>query len=98
MTFNFYIGSTRGEVYGLECHPRRFAANDWLRPQTPIENLFLSGQDVTTLGLTGALMGGVLSPMSILGYGNWKDILSGRNLVEDVMHLTSQEEAESKRN
>ena len=28
LTFNFYIGSQKGEVYGLESHPQRFQADD----------------------------------------------------------------------
>eukprot|EP00854_Cymbomonas_tetramitiformis_P004712 gene4712-5765_t len=87
LTFNHYIGSERGEVYGLESHPERFEEDDWLRPQTKIPNLFLTGQDVTTLGVTGAMMGGILTAHSALGYGSVVDIMSGRNLVEDIWHL-----------
>ena len=91
LTFNHYIGSHRGEVYGLESHPDRFANDDWLRPQTPTKGLFLTGQDVTTLGVTGALMSGVLTAHAVLGYGSVLDILSGRNLVEDLWHLDARE-------
>eukprot|EP00294_Goniomonas_avonlea_P002435 CAMPEP_0114569602 /NCGR_PEP_ID=MMETSP0114-20121206/16721_1 /TAXON_ID=31324 /ORGANISM="Goniomonas sp, Strain m" /LENGTH=99 /DNA_ID=CAMNT_0001756507 /DNA_START=16 /DNA_END=311 /DNA_ORIENTATION=+ len=91
LTFNFYIGSNRGEVYGLNCNPERFQADDWLRPQTQVPGLFITGQDVTTLGVTGALMGGILTAHSALGYGSVIDLLSGRNLVEDIMHLDAHE-------
>eukprot|EP00051_Salpingoeca_urceolata_P000968 m.37645 g.37645 ORF g.37645 m.37645 type:complete len:602 (-) comp11122_c0_seq1:211-2016(-) len=87
LTFNHYIGSHAGEVYGMECSPERFDQADWLRAETKIPGLFLTGQDLTTLGVTGALMAGVLTAHAILGYGGIGDMASGRNLVEDVMHL-----------
>jgi all-trans-retinol 13,14-reductase len=91
LTFNHYIGSQRGEVYGMESHPSRFDNDDWLRPETSIPGLYLTGQDVTTLGITGALMAGVLTAHAVLGYGNVVDMLSGRNLVEDIWHLEAKQ-------
>jgi all-trans-retinol 13,14-reductase len=87
LTFNHFLNSERGEVYGLEAHPERFEPEDWLRPESALPDLFLTGQDVTTLGVTGALMSGILTAHSVLGYGNPMDIMSGRNLVEDIWHL-----------
>ena len=69
LTFNHYSRSQKGEVYGLEAAPERFQADDWLRPQTDVPGLFLTGQDVTTVGVTGALMGGILTAHACLGYG-----------------------------
>jgi all-trans-retinol 13,14-reductase len=31
VTFNHFLNSERGEVYGLESHPERFELDDWLR-------------------------------------------------------------------
>jgi all-trans-retinol 13,14-reductase len=94
LTFNHYIGSERGEVYGLDSAPLRFqqgAHQSWLRPQLPgIKGAFQTGVDVTTLGVTGALMAGVLTAHEVLGYGSLADLLSGRNLVEDLWHLDAQ--------
>merc|ERR1712196_605296 len=87
LTFNYYIGNTKGEVYGLESHPERFEKQDWLRPQTHVPGLYLTGQDVATLGVTGAMMGGILTAHAALGYGGALDLISGRNLIEDLMHL-----------
>lgn len=84
LTFNHYIGSQRGEAYGLENAPIRFQDNDWLKPDTHIKNLYQTGQDVTTLGITGAMMSGVLTASSVLGYGTLSDILTQRNLVRDL--------------
>ena len=33
LTFNYYIGSSKGEVYGLDGSCNRFQINDWLRPE-----------------------------------------------------------------
>ena len=54
-----------GEIYGLEHTPRRFRAN-WLRVHTPVKNLFLTGQDIITVGVGGALFSGVLTASSVL--------------------------------
>ena len=69
---------------------RGFQADDWLRPQTDVPGLYMTGQDVTTLGVTGALMSGILTAMSATGYGSAVDIASGRTIIEDLMHLDEQ--------
>jgi all-trans-retinol 13,14-reductase len=90
LTFNHYIGSQRGECYGLNSKPMRFQHDDWLIPQTDISGLYLTGQDITTLGVTGAMMAGVLTAHSVLGYGTVGDLISGRNLIEDIIHMENK--------
>ena len=63
-----------GEIYGLEHTPHRFKQN-WLRPKTPIKNLFLTGQDIATAGVGGALISGVLTSSAILKRNLLKEIL-----------------------
>ncbi|MEP3049870.1 MAG: NAD(P)/FAD-dependent oxidoreductase [Erythrobacter sp.] len=53
-----------GAFYGLDVTPDRVMC-DALRAQTPIPGLYLSGQDVASPGVPGALWGGVLSAASI---------------------------------
>ena len=55
-----------GEAYGLSPTPARFRLRS-LCAQTPVPKLFLTGQDVSTLGVTGALFGGVIAASAILG-------------------------------
>ncbi len=55
-----------GEIYGLSATPARFQTRE-LQPRTGIRNLFLTGSDAASFGVTGALMGGVLSASAILG-------------------------------
>ncbi len=52
-----------GSIYGLEPTPARFAC-PWLRPRSPIPGLFFAGSEVATVGVIGAMMGGVLSAIS----------------------------------
>jgi all-trans-retinol 13,14-reductase len=55
-----FAGYSEGEIYGLSHTPSRFA-NRALRPQTPIKGLILTGQDIVTVGVGGALYSGVLA-------------------------------------
>ncbi len=54
-----------GEAYGLSATPSRFRLHS-LSAQTPVPNLFLTGQDVAMLGVTGAMFGGVVAASAIL--------------------------------
>lgn len=54
-----------GEIYGLEHTPERFDIK-WLRPRTPIKNLYLTGQDIVAVGIASAVISGVLTAVSIL--------------------------------
>ena len=67
LTNDFYLGSTRGEVYGLDHSVSRFSSNyQWLlRPEQPITGLYLTGQDVASCGIAGALIGGTLCATAI---------------------------------
>lgn len=87
LTFNHYIGSQRGECYGLDNSPIRYSHDDWLTPKTAINGLYMTGQDITTLGVTGAMMAGVLTAHSVLGYGTILDMMSGRNLIRDLENI-----------
>jgi all-trans-retinol 13,14-reductase len=55
----------RGELYGLAHSPARFQER-FLRPRTPVRNLFLTGQDITSCGVAGGLAAGVLCASAIL--------------------------------
>lgn len=55
-----------GEIYGVAATPARYAMRK-LGARTPIRNLYLTGQDVTSLGVVGALYGGVVCASVALG-------------------------------
>jgi all-trans-retinol 13,14-reductase len=65
----------KGEIYGLSHDPARFKVRS-LRPQTKIKGLYLTGQDVATAGIGGAMMGGVLCASALLK----------KNLMMEIMH------------
>lgn len=65
LSTNHFMKSQRGEIYGVEHSPDRFC-NYWLRPQTTIPGIYLTGQDVATNGIGGALYAGVLAGSAIL--------------------------------
>ena len=64
----------RGEIYGLDHDPQRFK-QDWLHPVSPVKNLYLTGQDVVTAGVGGALIGGLMTTGAMLGPRKFQDVL-----------------------
>ncbi|MEM9456672.1 MAG: NAD(P)/FAD-dependent oxidoreductase [Myxococcota bacterium] len=73
-----FCNFSRGELYGLAHTPERFAQR-WLRPKTPIPGLYLTGADISTAGVGGALFGGALTASAILGR-NLHKVLARRGL------------------
>jgi len=59
-----FTGAEHGSAYGLESSPRRFRSNA-LRAQTPVSGLYLTGQDVGSPGITGAMLGGILAATAL---------------------------------
>ena len=66
LSTNWFGGYQRGELYGL-AHTRERLNQDWLRPKTNIPGLWLTGQDILTCGVTGAMMAGLITTMSLVG-------------------------------
>ena len=60
-----FTSAPTGETYGLAHTPARFALRD-LQPRTPIRQLFLTGQDVATCGVMGALFGAAMTASIML--------------------------------
>jgi len=65
LTVNSLANYQRGEMYGISHTSERFHQK-WLRPRTKIKNLYLTGQDVTTVGVTSALFSGLLTASAVL--------------------------------
>lgn len=61
-----FVNYNNGEIYGLDHDPSRFRQN-FLKPKTSVKNLYLTGQDIVTAGVGGALFSAVLTTMSITG-------------------------------
>ncbi len=70
-----FAGYSRGEIYGLAHTPARFRES-LLRPRTGVKNLWLTGQDVVTCGIGGALMAGILTASAMTGKNVMGELLS----------------------
>jgi all-trans-retinol 13,14-reductase len=64
LTMVSVTGHTEGSFYGLDVTPNRVFSNA-LRMKTPLDGLYLTGQDVVSPGIPGALWAGILCAASI---------------------------------
>ncbi|MEH2114473.1 phytoene desaturase family protein [Nostoc sp.] len=58
LTVEHFDASDRGAIFGIPCIPERLDQS-WIAARTPIKNLYLTGVDTLSLGIMGAMMGGV---------------------------------------
>lgn len=58
-----FTRAAAGSIYGIEPTPERYR-NQYLRPRTPVRDLFMSGSDMASVGVMGAFVGGVLSAIA----------------------------------
>jgi all-trans-retinol 13,14-reductase len=75
LTTQHFINYDKGEIYGLSHDPSRFR-QDFLKPKTSIKNFYLTGQDIVTAGIGGALLSAVLTTTVILKKNVFKKILA----------------------
>jgi len=76
LTYETFAKRERGGFMGVASSPQRFT-QDWLRPATPVQGLYLTGQDVATDGVIGALVGATLCASVILGRDLMAEIRGG---------------------
>ncbi|XP_003420461.2 all-trans-retinol 13,14-reductase [Loxodonta africana] len=89
LTHQFYLAAPRGACYGADhdlgrMHPHVMAS---IRAQSSVPNLYLTGQDIFTCGMMGALQGALLCSGAILK----------RNLYLDLKKLGSRIQAQKKK-
>ena len=73
LTTKNFVNYEKGELYGIDHTPSRFNQK-FLRPKTPIKNLYLTGQDIVSAGVGGALFSGLITAASITGINFMKKI------------------------
>lgn len=64
LSANFFTRANHGSIYGLEATPARFCCDE-LRARTPIKNFYMTGVDVTTPGVVGAMLSGIITAATI---------------------------------
>ncbi|MEQ5837325.1 NAD(P)/FAD-dependent oxidoreductase [Marinobacter sp. NFXS9] len=71
LSYETFAKRERGGFMGIESSPQRFRQK-WLRARTPIKGLYITGQDLATDGVIGALVGGVICASAVVD----KDLMS----------------------
>ncbi|NXV79478.1 RETST reductase, partial [Atlantisia rogersi] len=87
LTNQHYIASPKGEIYGMSHDIARLQAETIaaVRAQTPVPNLYLTGQDLCLGGFMGALQGALICASAVLN----------RNLFLAVAQLRRRTKATS---
>ncbi len=75
LTVEHFTSHPAGCFYGLPGTPARYKSAQ-LSVRTPIEGLYLSGSDVASLGIPGAMMGGLAAASKVLGPAGFFLIMS----------------------
>ena len=70
-----FVNYKKGELYGIDHDPNRFNQS-FLKPRTELKNLFLTGQDIVTAGIGGALFVGLITASAVTGKNLLKKIRS----------------------
>ncbi len=75
LTMEHFTNRINGVMYGIPATPDRYKLN-FLKIRTPVQNIFLCGSDILSVGIVGALMGGVATVSHIMGMRGFFRILS----------------------
>lgn len=66
LTTQNFVNYKEGEIYGIDHTPERFKQK-FLQPKTPIKRFYLTGQDIVTAGVGGAMFSGVVTASAMVG-------------------------------
>ena len=76
LSTKFFTRYEHGEIYGIDHSPGRFRQKH-LQPRTPIKGYYLTGQDIVTAGIGGALFSGLLTASALSGKNFMKKVMKG---------------------
>ena len=83
LSTNQYLSTMYGECYGEGLTPQKMLDNNY-NSITPIKNLYLTGQDIITLGYVGSMYAGYLTANQICGYTYLHNLLIGKEIMNDL--------------
>jgi phytoene dehydrogenase-like protein len=66
--------SSEGAMYGLPATPERYRQK-WLSVKTPVKGLYLTGADISSLGIVSAMMSGVATASFLNGWAGFFKIV-----------------------
>ncbi len=66
LSMEYFTKWKKGSFYGIPATPKRYGYK-WLSAKTPVKNLYLTGTDAASLGVIGAMMGGLITVSSMKG-------------------------------
>jgi all-trans-retinol 13,14-reductase len=75
-TTRHFMNYAEGEIYGVASTPARYLLRE-LGARTPVRGLYLTGQDALSLGVVGALFGGVVCASAALGKNLLTRVMKG---------------------
>lgn len=78
LTTQNFVNYKKGEIYGIDHKPERFEQK-FLQPRTSIKNFYLTGQDIVTAGVGGAMFAGVVTASAMIGKNLIKKIYRSKN-------------------
>lgn len=74
MTVETFPGHRGGGIYGIAATPERYRRR-LVPARSPVPGLLLAGADVCSLGIMGAMMGGVIAAGEVLGPAGYPTIM-----------------------
>lgn len=97
LTIEHFTSHESGCFYGLPLTPERFAA-DLPSPSTPINGLYLTGQDAGMPGIVGSALAGMAAACTVLGPAGYPRIMRAlRDQVPTQDHAVSSRDTTSER-
>ena len=83
LSTNEYLSTINGECYGEGMTPTKMLNNNY-NSITPIKNLYVTGQDVITIGYTGSIFAGYLTANIICGNTYIHRLLMGHEIMKNI--------------
>lgn len=75
VTLEYFTNHPKGSFYGLPGTPERYKAKV-IGPRTPVKGCYLTGTDAGSLGIVGAMMGGVMAVASSIGIRGFPEVMN----------------------